>query len=180
MLRARGQAEQDAKALPEWPPFLIVIDVGPQHRDLRRLYRHRKALRAVPGYQQVFRIRLPELAREEVRARLKTIWLDPLSLDPSRHAAKVTREIADRLAKLGRSLEKDGHGAEQVALFLMRSLFTMFARHTRRSAKGQSFREAAARLARQAAHLRADYARPLGQHGQGWVFARARRRHPAL
>jgi hypothetical protein len=28
MLRARGQAEQYAKALPEWPPFLIVIDVG--------------------------------------------------------------------------------------------------------------------------------------------------------
>ena len=28
MLRARGQAEQYAKALPEWPPFLIVVDVG--------------------------------------------------------------------------------------------------------------------------------------------------------
>jgi hypothetical protein len=28
MLRARGQAEQYAKALPEWPPFLIVADVG--------------------------------------------------------------------------------------------------------------------------------------------------------
>jgi hypothetical protein len=28
---------------------------------------------------------------------------------------------------LGRSLEAAGHGAERVALFLMRSLFTMFA-----------------------------------------------------
>ena len=28
MLRARGQAEQYAKALPDWPPFLIVVDVG--------------------------------------------------------------------------------------------------------------------------------------------------------
>jgi hypothetical protein len=38
MLRARGQAEQYAKALPEWPPFLIVIECRTQHRDLCRFY----------------------------------------------------------------------------------------------------------------------------------------------
>ena len=97
-----------------------------QHRDLCRLYGYRKALCAIPGYEQ-FRVLLPELTRDEVRVRLKTIWLDPLSLDPTRHAAKVTREIAERLALLGRSLEADGHNPERVALFLMRSLFTMFA-----------------------------------------------------
>jgi hypothetical protein len=28
MQRARGQAERYAKALPEWPPFLVIVDVG--------------------------------------------------------------------------------------------------------------------------------------------------------
>ena len=57
----------------------------------------------------------PSWRASEVRERLKAIWLDPLSLDPTRHAARVTREIAARLALLGRSLEKDGHSPERVA-----------------------------------------------------------------
>jgi hypothetical protein len=126
MLRARGQAEQYAKALPEWPPFLVVIDVGHSietYADFTGTGKHYAQFPDTNG----FRILLPELTRNEIRDRLKAIWLDPLSLDPTRHAAKVTREIAERLALLGRSLEADGHNAERVALFLMRSLFTMFA-----------------------------------------------------
>jgi hypothetical protein len=126
MLRARGQAEQYAKALPEWPPFLIVVDVGHSieiYADFAGLGKHYTQFPDTNG----FRILLHELANEEVRQRLKSIWLDPLSLDPSRRAAKATREIAARLALLGRSLEKAGHSPERVALFLMRSLFTMFA-----------------------------------------------------
>jgi hypothetical protein len=126
MLRARGQAEQYAKALPEWPPFLIVVDVGHSietYADFTGTGKHYAQFPDTSG----FRFFLPNLAREDVQERLRAIWLDPLSLDPSRHAAKVTREIADRLATLGRSLENDGHSAERVALFLMRSLFTMFA-----------------------------------------------------
>jgi hypothetical protein len=53
------------------------------------------------------------------------VWIDPLSLDPGRRSAKVTRDIADSLAKLARSLEGK-HSPEQVANFLMRCLFTMF------------------------------------------------------
>ncbi|WP_277080432.1 class I SAM-dependent DNA methyltransferase, partial [Thauera propionica] len=49
------------------------------------------------------------------------------SLDPARRSARVTREIADRLASLAKSLEAAGHPAQQVAGFLMRALFTMFA-----------------------------------------------------
>lgn len=126
MLRARGQAEQYAKALPEWPPFLIVVDVGHSIELYADFTGTGKHYAQFPDTSS-FRILLPELAREEVRERLKAIWLDPLSLDPTRHAAKVTREIAARLALLGRSLEKDGHSAERVALFLMRALFTIFA-----------------------------------------------------
>jgi hypothetical protein len=50
-----------------------------------------------------------------------------MSLDPSRRAAKVTREVADRLARLARSFEQSGHAPEVVAQFLMRCIFTMFA-----------------------------------------------------
>ncbi len=126
MLRARGQAEQYAKGLPEWPPFLIIVDVGHSIETYADFTGAGKHYAQFPDTNS-FRVLLPELVREEVRERLKAIWLDPLSLDPSRHAARVTRDIAARLALLGRSLEDAGHNPERVALFLMRSLFTMFA-----------------------------------------------------
>ncbi|HEY1364854.1 MAG TPA: type IIL restriction-modification enzyme MmeI, partial [Xanthobacteraceae bacterium] len=126
MLRARGQAEQYAKALPEWPPFLVVIDVGHSIETWADFTGAGKYYAQFPDAAG-FRMLLPELANEAARERLRGIWLDPLSLDPSRHAARVTREIARRLALLGRSLEAAGHNPERVALFLMRSLFTMFA-----------------------------------------------------
>ncbi len=126
MLRARGQAEQYAKALPEWPPFLIVVDVGHSIEIYADFTGTGKHYAQFPD-RTSFRIFLSDLARREIRDRLRTIWLDPMSLDPSGHAARVTREIAARLALLGRSLEAAGHGAERVAMFLMRSLFTMFA-----------------------------------------------------
>jgi hypothetical protein len=139
MLRARGQAEQYAKALPEWPPFLIVVDVGHSIELYADFTGTGKHYAQFPDTSS-FRILLPELARAEVRQRLKSIWLDPLSLDPTRHAAKVTREIAARLALLGRSLEAGGHNAESVAMFLMRTLFTMFADNIGLLRK-ESFRE---------------------------------------
>ncbi len=55
------------------------------------------------------------------------MWDDPLALDPARRSAKVTREIAASLAELAKSLEAAGHHADDVAHFLMRCLFTMFA-----------------------------------------------------
>ncbi len=43
-----------------------------------------------------------------------------MALDPARRAAKVTREIADMLAVLAKSLESAGHAPDSVATFLMR------------------------------------------------------------
>jgi len=65
--------------------------------------------------------------RAEARERLRLVWTDPLALDPARRSARVTREVARRLADLARSLEESGHGAERTANFLMRAIFTMFA-----------------------------------------------------
>jgi hypothetical protein len=133
MTKARQQAKRYAEALPEWPTFLIVADIGhcfDLYADFSQSGKH-----YVPFPDpQKFRIRLPDLAKETVRDLFRTIWDDPYSLDPTRRSAEVTRELAARLARLAQSLEqqKDPAGLpaytpQRVAQFLMRCLFTMFA-----------------------------------------------------
>jgi hypothetical protein len=128
MLRARNQAEQYAKALPAaegWPPFLVVVDVGYSIELFADFSGTGKAYVPFPD-SLTHRIRLEELETQLIRDRLRAIWLDPLSLDPSRISARVTREVASHLANLARSLEQD-HPAEIVTPFLMRCIFTCFA-----------------------------------------------------
>jgi hypothetical protein len=67
------------------------------------------------------------LRNEDIRDRLRKIWLDPASLDPAQVSAKVTSDIAKRLAQVSLALEKKNYPAQDVAMFLMRCLFTMFA-----------------------------------------------------
>ncbi|MFC3317468.1 class I SAM-dependent DNA methyltransferase [Rhizobium rosettiformans] len=129
MMNARAQAENYVRLLPtsdEPPPFVLVCDVGHAIEVYANFRRDGKAYDQFPD-RRSFRIYLEELRDETVRARLKAIWTDPLSLDPTRHAAKVTREIATRIAKVSKALEEQGHPTEEVAMFLMRTLFTMFA-----------------------------------------------------
>lgn len=126
MVRARGQAEQYAKALPEWPPFLIVVDVGHSIELYADFERMGKGYLPFPE-PRTHRIYLEDLERPEILDRLRRIWSDPMGLDPSRYAAMVTREVADRLALLAKSLESQGHPSTVVSEFLMRCLFTMFA-----------------------------------------------------
>ena len=64
-------------------------------------------------------------------------WENPAALDPARKSAKVTREISARLAQVSKDLEtrlvkplppaQQAVMTEEIALFLMRCLFTMFA-----------------------------------------------------
>ena len=129
LVAARAQAEQYARALPAsegWPPFLIVVDVGHCIELYADFTTQGKAYLQFPNAQG-FRIHLDALADEKTQTLLRTVWADPMSLDPSRHAAKVTREIAEHMAILARSLEVAGHSPTAVAGFLMRCLFTMFA-----------------------------------------------------
>ena len=129
MLRARSQAEQYARALPASegrPPFLIVVDVGNRIELYAEFSRSGATYTPFPDPRS-HRIALADLRDQNIRARLRRIWTDPLALDPSRESARVTREIAARLATLARSLEKAKHSPELVAQFLMRCLFTMFA-----------------------------------------------------
>jgi hypothetical protein len=133
LLRARSQAEEYARALPATegrPPFVIVVDVGARIELYSEFSRSGATYTPFPDPRS-HRIELKELAKPEIRARLQRIWLDPLALDPSREAARVTRDIARQLAELARSLEASSHSPERVAQFLMRCLFTMFAEDVR-------------------------------------------------
>ena len=128
MVKARGQAEQYARALPTeegWPPFLIVVDVGHSIELFADFTRSGKTYLQFPDPGS-FRIPLDKLSDPEQREKLRLVWTDPLSLDPSRRSAKVTRELADKLARLAKSLEAK-YEAGRVSQFLMRCLFTMFA-----------------------------------------------------
>jgi hypothetical protein len=97
MIKARGQAERYVRSLPAsepTPPFLVVVDVG-----LRRLHPGRQSLPPFPRPRS-FRIRLEQLADDNVRERLKLIWADPASLDPGRRSTVVTLAVSGHLAEL--------------------------------------------------------------------------------
>ncbi|MBF8963783.1 class I SAM-dependent DNA methyltransferase [Pontibacter sp. FD36] len=129
MKKAKEQALRYARSLPTtegWPPFLAVVDVGYCIDLYADFARQGKTYVPFPDPLN-YRIILDELHRTEVRQRLRLLFTEPLELDPSRRAARVTRELAERLARLAASLELAGHTPEQVAGFLMRCLFTMFA-----------------------------------------------------
>ncbi|WP_303312713.1 DNA methyltransferase [Hymenobacter sp. BT730] len=129
MEAARQQALGYVRALPGGeprPPFVVVVDVG----YCIDLYSNFAGVgdNYVPfPDSQTYRLRMPDLADEKVRARLTQVFTDPQALDPSRRAAQVTRQLAGQLAALSAQLERAGHSSNVVAQFLMRCLFTMFA-----------------------------------------------------
>lgn len=142
MTQAKGQAERYAKALPAdhgWPPFLLLCDVGYCIEVYADFTRTGKTYTQFPDRSR-FRIMLEDLRDEQVRKRLASIWTAPLSLDRSKEAQKVTREIGDLLATLARRLEARGHNPANTSAFLMRTLFTMFAEDTNLIPK-DSFKE---------------------------------------
>ena len=128
MMLARNQAKRYIDNLPldeGVPPFLIVVDIGYSFElfaDFTNTGRHYTQF---PDTRR-FRFQIRELADPAIRDRLRKVWTNPWELDPSRLSARVTRDIADKLARLAQSLEVD-HAPKTVADFLMRCLFTMFA-----------------------------------------------------
>ncbi len=129
MFDAKAQAVNYARCLPPahgWPPFVLVCDVGHVVEVFADFTGQGKNYAQFPD-RQGFRIYLEDLRRDEIRARLRAIWTDPHALDPSKKAARVTREIAERLAAVSKASEKHAWPTEEVAMFLMRCLFTMFA-----------------------------------------------------
>lgn len=129
LMRARAQGEGYARALPASegrPPFVLVVDVGHVIEVFSEFTRSGGTYTPFPDPRS-HRIKLDDLRKDSVRERLRAIWLDPMSLDPARANARVTRQVAVELAGVARSLEADGHSAHDVAAFLTRCLFSMFA-----------------------------------------------------
>jgi hypothetical protein len=139
---ALAQAKGYALALPAehgWPPFLIVCDVGRAFEVYFDWTGNGKGYGFFPD-QSRYRIELKALREAETRQLLAGIWTNPASVDPRRQTVKVTREIAERLARVSKYLEaeqraqlktrEDGMvstGIEESSMFLMRMLFCMFA-----------------------------------------------------
>lgn len=128
MIAARRQAEDYARALPVehgYPPFLLIVDVGnvievyADFSGLGKNYDH------FPD-RHSYRLSMDDLREGAVQERLTAIWTDPQSLNPTRKSAEVTRDIAERLAKIAKRLEGK-YAPVDIAEFLMRCLFTMFA-----------------------------------------------------
>ena len=129
MNNARQQAENYARHLPpdhEWPPFIIVCDVGHCFELYADFTGKGRNYTQFPD-RQTFRVYLDDLAKPEVQAMFRAIWDDPHALDPTRRAVKATRAIAERLAAVSKRMEQRKLPAEHVAAFLMRCIFTMFA-----------------------------------------------------
>lgn len=171
MLRARNQAEQYAKALPTtdgWPPFLIVVDVGYSIELFADFSGTGKAYVPFPDSLN-HRILLAHLESPLIRDRLRSIWLDPLSLDPSRISARVTRDVAWHLANLARSLEQD-HPAEVVTPFLNAMHLHVLCRgHS--SAPARQLLEPSRQPARRSVQLQTDGRIPVANHGLRRLFA---------
>lgn len=131
MEKARQQAQSYARSLPSAeisngrPPILLVVDVGNTIALYSEFSRTGGNYIPFPDPSS-YRLKLNDLHDANVRQTLRQVWDDPMSLDPSRRSARVTRTIAARLAQLAKSLEGSSD-AETVAHFLMRCLFTMFA-----------------------------------------------------
>ena len=150
LLLARAQAENYARALPAAegrPPFVLVVDVGTVIEVYAEFSQSGGTYTPFPDPRS-HRIKLADLAQAEVRARLRQIWLDPHSLNPARISARVTRDVAELLAQLAKSLEgsKQNQPSDQsikkliapeaVASFLTRCLFSMFAEDVELLPKG--------------------------------------------
>jgi hypothetical protein len=143
LVKARNQADRYIRALHSntegRPPFLIVADVGHCIELYAEFTRSGGIYTPFPDARS-HRIMLAELARPDIRERLRLVWEDPLSLDPARRTAAVTREVAAKLAALAKSLEQSGHSPRLAAEFMMRCIFTMFAEDVELIPKG-SFSE---------------------------------------
>jgi len=127
--KAYHQARAYIRDLPSdegRPPFLIICDVGHVIELYSEFTRSGGTYLRFPDPKN-HRIYLEDLRDPEKRELLRKVWTEPMSLDPSTNAAKVTREVADALARLATSLEKDKHDPQIIALFLQRLLFTLFA-----------------------------------------------------
>lgn len=111
------QLQRYAVALDN-PPLLIVADIGTTIRI------HTNWTNSV---SKVYEIPIAELGNAETRGWLKAAFADPDALRPSQTRQQLTEEVAGKFAELARSLRARYDEPEEVAHFINRLVFCMFA-----------------------------------------------------
>lgn len=111
------QLQRYAVALDN-PPLLIVSDVGTTIRI------HTNWTNSV---SKVYEIPIAELGDAEKRGWLKAAFADPETLRPTKTRQQLTEEVAGNFAELARSLRARYGEPEEVAHFINRLVFCMFA-----------------------------------------------------
>ena len=116
---AFSQLQQYAIAL-ENPPLLIVSDMD-------RIRIHTNWTNTV---QKVYDLSLEDLTDAAKRDLLKACFTDPERLRPQKTRQVLTEEAAQRFATLAQRLRGRGHDPQEVAHFVNRLVFCMFAEDT--------------------------------------------------
>lgn len=114
--KAHNQLLQYAVAL-ENPPLLIVS-------DMNRIIVRTNWTNTV---QEKHEFALEDLIDGAVRDRLKAAFVDPEAFKPAKSRQQLTEETAGEFAGLAQRLRDRGHEAHQVAHFVNRLVFCMFA-----------------------------------------------------
>ena len=120
MEKAFVQAVAYTRNLPKKPPFLLTCDIG----DRFELWMGFSG--DYGGYGARQEIGLAELRKADIFDLFIDIFTNPQQRNPEKIAARVTREVAADLAELAKGMEAKVN-PQQVAQFLMRCIFTMFA-----------------------------------------------------
>ncbi|RDD60624.1 DNA methyltransferase [Ferruginivarius sediminum] len=113
---AFSQLQQYALAL-ENPPLLVVS-------DMERFRVHTNWTNSV---SKVHEFALEDLRDANVRQKLKWVLSDPEKLRPSQTRQGLTEEAAAEFAELAKRLRQRGYEAQQVAHYVNRLVFCMFA-----------------------------------------------------
>jgi len=114
--RAYGQLQQYREALLN-PPLLVVSDI-------RTLEIHTNFTNTV---KQVITLTLDDLLTAAGIRTLRALFYEPETLRAAQTTQQVTEAAAAKFALLAQHLQAQGHAADQVAHFLIRLLFCLFA-----------------------------------------------------
>lgn len=92
--------------------------------DLQKIEVHTNftgTLKAVKTYT------LEDLLDEHKRLELRKVWTEPEAFNPSAEAAGVTEAVMRELVQVGDALKDRGESPDEVAHFLVKCVFTLFA-----------------------------------------------------
>ena len=99
------------------PPLLIVCDIN--HIEIHTNF--------TGTAKTVHRIDLEDLDQPESIDKLRRVFTDPLSFKPTQTAANVTERVAKDIGQIAHALRDRGHDPHDVAHFLMKCMFCLFA-----------------------------------------------------